>query len=460
MGGPLSHPPIEPDADPSRRAWLACPNCDHGVGCPECQSSRNCGTHWRYLLKNSGTRVSLQCPSCYCVWTVDTAFPDRHAAAMVHRNTHRDAGPDVNDNASSDPAATHFDITGHEERDEAVVANVWLGDCPSEIVTNRDGGLIYVLTADSVKVVDGSHHVVASIPIGSQPKQMLMSSDGSRIYVTTYDRSIWVINPVDMTAKAFAAPRSTGAVVSPDGNYIYLSHGELVGDRSSWVSVVRADGASVALIAVDHYTTGMALSPDGRRLYVASAGGLDGRGGTIAVVDTTSHRSVNFIAVDEAPHSLAVDLQGFLYVTHYHTNSLSLVDPRTRSVVLIALDDAPIDVVAGPEHTPIYTVNLHSITAIDIWTTTSKTLAIGELPRRLKASADGRRLYATDFAHGTVWVLDTSNNSIMGTVETGIRPAAVALSTDGELLYVTDSRNGTLAVISTSLVKSEPEETH
>ena len=45
--------------------------------------------------------------------------------------------------------------------DGAVVAKVFIGDCPRDIVTSRDGDLIYVLTADSVKVVGGLHHVIA-----------------------------------------------------------------------------------------------------------------------------------------------------------------------------------------------------------------------------------------------------------------------------------------------------------
>jgi hypothetical protein len=126
----MSHSPIEPDADPGRRAWLACPNCDHGADCPECRSSRNCDTHWQYLLRNAATLVSLQCATCFYVWSVDTAEAHRQAPG---------------------------------EHDDAVIAKVWLGDCPGDIVTNPRGDLIYVLTADSVKVVNSFHRVVASI---------------------------------------------------------------------------------------------------------------------------------------------------------------------------------------------------------------------------------------------------------------------------------------------------------
>jgi DNA-binding beta-propeller fold protein YncE len=418
----MSHSPIEPDADPSRRAWLACPNCDHGADCPECRSSRNCDTHWQYLLRNAAKLVSLQCATCFYVWSVDTAEAGQQAPG---------------------------------EHDDAVIAKVWLGDCPGDIVTNPGGDRIYVLTADSVKVVNRFHRVVASIPIGAEPKQMMMSSDGSRIYVTGYDGALSIIDTGTMTAKTVLKQCSTASAVSPDGDRIYLAHGEPSGEGSgSWISAVRADGISVALMAVDPHTTGMALSPNGRRLYVTSAGPVfDGRGGTITVIDTDTHTTIDFVAIDQAPEAITVDAEGLLYVTHFHTNSISVVDPGTRCSITIALDDAPLQVVERPGTEFIYTANLHSVTAIDTSSGAAESLAVGELPRRPSIGADARWLYATDFAHGAVWVLDTLDNSVVASVPVCAHPAAVVLSPDGDFLYVTDSRDGTLTVVSTTLLR-------
>lgn len=64
--------PIDPTADRSRRAWLPCPSCDHGSVCGDCKSTKNCATHWQYLLSNQGTLVHLQCAGCGCLWSTDT----------------------------------------------------------------------------------------------------------------------------------------------------------------------------------------------------------------------------------------------------------------------------------------------------------------------------------------------------------------------------------------------------
>ena len=64
--------PIDPHADFSRRAWLRCPNCDHGSGCVDCTAGRNCASHWQYLLSNQGALVHLQCPGCAHLWSMNT----------------------------------------------------------------------------------------------------------------------------------------------------------------------------------------------------------------------------------------------------------------------------------------------------------------------------------------------------------------------------------------------------
>ncbi|MEU1227961.1 hypothetical protein [Streptomyces sp. NPDC005828] len=65
--------PLDPHADPARRAWVACPGCDDARGCGNCLDRRNCRSHWRYLIGNKGPRVHLQCPNCTHMWTLDTS---------------------------------------------------------------------------------------------------------------------------------------------------------------------------------------------------------------------------------------------------------------------------------------------------------------------------------------------------------------------------------------------------
>ena len=89
--------PIDPHADRGRRAWLPCPRCDHGARCTECQSSRNCATHWQFLLSNQAWLVHLQCPGCGHVWQpipgraavgATTRRPESRAPSAGHSSVH------------------------------------------------------------------------------------------------------------------------------------------------------------------------------------------------------------------------------------------------------------------------------------------------------------------------------------------------------------------------------------
>jgi hypothetical protein len=62
--------PLDPQADPSRRAWIHCTICPPQT-CDDCAGRRNCSVHYSYLLGNHGHHVSLQCQQGH-VWTVDT----------------------------------------------------------------------------------------------------------------------------------------------------------------------------------------------------------------------------------------------------------------------------------------------------------------------------------------------------------------------------------------------------
>jgi DNA-binding beta-propeller fold protein YncE len=284
-----------------------------------------------------------------------------------------------------------------------------------------------------------------------------VSADGSRVYVTGYDGSTSVISTANNTVKTFMLERSNAEVVSPDGRYIYMAHSGIAGDTGgSWISVVNAEGATVAVVPVDRRATDMALSPDGRRLYISSTRGsshLDSRG-VISVIDTCTYRVVDKIAVEVAPESMTMSLNGTrLYATHYHKNALSIIDLRTRGVSRWVFGDAPIDIAVSPDDAIACVTNLQSLTVFNAAANIVKSVAVGALPRETRLSPDGKRAYVLDFVRRTILAFDTADNLVVGSADVDGHPEAMALAPDGEFLYLTDYRNGVVIVISTALLK-------
>lgn len=409
----MNHIPIDPRADRGRRAWLPCPNCNHGQDCSSCRNKRSCQTHWQYLLKNAGTRVSLQCPTCAHRWSVDTA-------RMYARK------PSVVETIPLDCRANH-------------------------LVTSPHGDRTYATTAKSVNVIDRAQRVVASIPIEVDAKNTMVSPDGSRLYVMGYDGSTSIIDTVDYKVTNVSRDSSTAEVVSPEDNYVYVAHNQ---GRNCWISAMADDGTTATVVPVDSYAGALALSPDGSRLYVASSKPVFKQKhghGSISLIDTGTFTVIAVMAMQFCPDTITIGQDGSqLYATHYNKNAISVIELASRSQTVIKLDDAPLDIAVSPDGARMYVTNLHTLSRIDTVTRHVESVPACALPRQLRISADGTRAYVTDFLHDSVWVLDPADKSIVTKVDLDRKPGVLALSADNEFLYVADHLSPTLTVIALS----------
>jgi DNA-binding beta-propeller fold protein YncE len=402
--------PIDPSADRSRRAWLPCPNCNHGGDCRHCLRKKNCQTHWQYLLENAGTRVSLQCPTCAHLWSVDTARM-------------RQAPPD---------ATVTIALSGHARH----------------IATSRNAGRTYVTTADAVSVIDQRNRVVRTIAISVDPKRTLVSPDGSRLYVAGFDGWVSTIDTEDYTVTTTRRDPSTAEVVSPADNYLYSAHNQ---GRNSWVSAMTDAGAMVTVVAVDSFANALVSSPDGSRLYVGSSRPESGRRrgqGSVSVIDTATFTLIDVMPMQFAPDALAVSPDGAkLYATHYNLNAVSAIELASQRHTVIRLADAPLDVIPSPGGDQLYVTCLHSLELIDTVTDSTESVPAGDLPRHLQISGDGRHFYVTDVQHNAVWVFDPVDKAIVTSVDLRRKAETVALSADAEFVYVADSLSPTVAVV-------------
>ncbi|MGW0447180.1 YncE family protein, partial [Streptosporangium sandarakinum] len=73
-----------------------------------------------------------------------------------------------------------------------------------------------------------------------------------------------------------------------------------------------------------------------------------------------------------------------------------------------------------------------------------RTFRVGGSPGRIAAGPDGRRLYVTDFVAGKLSVIDTVTGAVAATVPVGKAPFGVAVSPDGRRAYVADFGGGGL----------------
>jgi YVTN family beta-propeller protein len=92
---------------------------------------------------------------------------------------------------------------------------------------------------------------------------------------------------------------------------------------------------------------------------------------------------------------------------------------------------------------------LRSLSLIDTTANESPRIVVGDLPRCVPISPDGKRAYLSGFGDHMVSVIDVITHRVTNTVDVGGHPEGLAVSPDGDRPYVSDYWAGTVSVIST-----------
>ena len=78
------------------------------------------------------------------------------------------------------------------------------------------------------------------------------------------------------------------------------------------------------------------------------------------------------------------------------------------------------------------------------------TITVGTGPRGVAVSPDGTKAYVTNYADGTVSVINTTTNAVDATITVGDRPIGLAVTPDGTKAYVANNNSTTVSVINTT----------
>ena len=80
------------------------------------------------------------------------------------------------------------------------------------------------------------------------------------------------------------------------------------------------------------------------------------------------------------------------------------------------------------------------------------SIPVGTTPYGVAVTPDGKKVYVANnsTALGTVSVIGAASNQVVGTITVGFSPIGVAVTPDGTRVYVATSSDGTVSVISTA----------
>jgi YVTN family beta-propeller protein len=334
---------------------------------------------------------------------------------------------------------------------------------PLEMVSSRDGRLLYVVCQDSdeVRVVEVlSNKVIGSVPVGHMPRGIAMSPDGRQLYVTNaWSDTVSVIDTATLQVVQTLTTGSepSGVVSDREGTTLYVAN-RLSGD----VSVIELkDGRETKRLLAGRGASYLALSPDGKWIYCThiypNAGAFRSQPNSeITVIDTERQ-----VVVERKPlHNvagvfhIALSADGRLgvaaqlrpknliplaHVEHGWAfgDSLTLFGEDVGGTVQIPIDELdryyalPWGVAIAPDKSKIFltTAGSQSVTVIDV-------------PSLLKMVRARRQPFVND--------LSASADYVIARIQVGHNPRGVLLSPDGKHLYVANRLDDNIAVIDTT----------
>src|SRR5262249_6044593 len=157
--------------------------------------------------------------------------------------------------------------------------------------------------------------------------------------------------------------------------------------------------------------------------------------------------------------STPAEAKPFAYVTNFTSNTVSVIDTATNTVVAtVPVGNSPREVAITPDGTHAYVANsflffpdtgtvsviVHATHAV------VATVPVGGVTLGVATAADGTHAYVTTQGPGTVSVIATATNTVVATVPVGSGPFGVAITPDGTRAYVTTVFPSNVSVIDTA----------
>jgi gliding motility-associated-like protein len=192
-----------------------------------------------------------------------------------------------------------------------VIASISAAYYPTFTLVSPDGKRLYVGNQNSQNIAvfnTADNTLLKNIAITNHnPSQMATNADGSLLYVVTFDsaNTLLVINTATYTVVS-AIPigvTAHGLAFTPDGKKIYVAN-----TGSNTVSVINTATNSVsAIIPVGNFPNGISITPEGDMVYVVNTnnGGISS---TLSVINTATDKVEATISIS----SLAVSLGNFI----------------------------------------------------------------------------------------------------------------------------------------------------
>lgn len=300
------------------------------------------------------------------------------------------------------------------QRDDSVVA-------PHAYVVNEGSGSVSVIETTT-------DEVGATIDVGQRPQGVAVTRGGERLYVSRADGTLI---ERDMYAKAESAQAKLGRLpssidLSPDAKLLAVA----TGDDGEVVLLELATMRVMSKIPVRgaKRTTNAVFSPDGRWIYATADESSE-----LAVIDVKQGAVESSIRVGSRLRGIAFLPGGTrAYVAAEQDSEVVVIDVASQAVVArVKTAGAPVGVTPHPDGKRVFVSATRAGKVLVLDTSSNQIIAeveVGEGPTSMALTPHGRKLYVSCGPANQVSVIDTSTYKRLAQIRVGIAPANVVIA--------------------------------
>ncbi|MCC6130460.1 MAG: YncE family protein [Acidobacteria bacterium] len=217
-----------------------------------------------------------------------------------------------------------------------------------------------------------------------------------------------------------------------------------------------ASGETRAVVETGAGPHEVAVSPDGKLAVVTNYGQKE-PGSTLTVIDISGGKAAG--TIDLGPHKRPHGIEFLpggkeVAVTVEESDAVVLVDVPARKVTKTISTGQKLShmLAVDSNGSRIYVANIRSgsVTALDVMTGESKSVATGDGAEGIGLTPDGKELWVTNRAADTISVLDPATLEKKRTLASASFPIRLRFTPDGKRALVSNARSGDVVFFDTA----------